>query len=159
MSAIPLMQAISDVLKEYDAQVVAGLIASIPARREKVAAVRAMKFTGQYTTTQKAYSIIEAAGGKGWLEMLRHGTTRINEIIAKTEAMKAEARNAKIAAKLNKAGITSVIGFESNRTTDGFTGRWTVETDKGIKSVFIDVILAGGYNIQCLHHRVLVNVK
>lgn len=157
MNATVLMQEIAEALKEYDAQVVAGLIASIPARREKVAAVRATKFTGQYATEQKSYAMIEAAGGKGWLEMLRHGS--INEIIAKTEAMKAEARNAKIAAKLNKAGITAVTGFNGNRTADGFTGRWTVETDKGIKSVFIDVILAGGYNIQCLHHRVLVNVK
>ena len=151
------MQAITEVLKDYDAQVVAGLIASIPARREKVAAVLATKFTGKYATTQKAYAMIDAAGGKGWLEMLRHGS--INEMITKGEAMKAEARNAKIAAKLNKAGISAVTGFDSNRTADGFTGRWTVETDKGIKSVFIDVILAGGYNIQCLHHRVLVNVR
>lgn len=157
MSSIVLMKTITEVLKEYDAQVVAGLIASIPVRREKVSIVRATKFTGQYATAQKAYALIEAAGGKGWLEMLRHGS--INEIIAKAEAMKAEVRNAKIAVKLNKAGIVAVTGFDSNRTVDGFTGRWTVETDKGIKSVFIDVILAGGYNIQCLHHRVLVNVK
>ena len=157
MSAIQLMKQIEDVLKEYDAQVVSGLIASIPARREKVAAARATKFTGQYATNQKAYALIEAAGGKGWLEMLRHGS--INEMIAKGEAMKAEARNAKIASKLNKAGISAVTGFDSNRTADGFTGRWTVETDNGIKSVFIDVILAGGYNIQCLHNRVLVSVK
>lgn len=157
MSSLNLMAEIAEVLKEYDAQVVAGLIASIPARREKVAAVRATKFTGQYAASQKAYAMIEAAGGKGWLEMLRHGS--INEMIIKGEAMKVEARNAKIANKLNKAGITAVTGFDSSRTPNGFTGRWTVETDRGIKSVFIDVILAGGYNIQCLHHRVLVSVK
>jgi len=157
MSATTLVREITEVLKEYDAQVVAGLIASVPARREKVAAVRATKFTGQYATTHKVYALIEAAGSKGWLEMLRHGS--INDMIAKTEEMKAAARNAKIAAKLNKAGISSITGFDSNRTADGFTGRWTVETDKGAKSVFIDVILAGGYNIQCLHHRVLVSVK
>lgn len=34
-----------------------------------------------------------------------------------------------------------------------------VNTESGIKRVKIETILAGGYNVQCLHYRTLVNVK
>lgn len=161
--SIELMKQIAEVLADYDHQVLEGLIASIPARREALAKVRerydAGEFKGKYASIDCAHARIAAAGGKVWVELLRNGNKYVTEYLNKTEHIKAEARNAKIAAKLNDAGITEVTSNESNRSAEGFTGRWSVETDKGMKHVFIQVILAGGYNIQCLHHRVLVNVK
>jgi hypothetical protein len=69
---------------------------------------------------------------------------------------KHENRNAKIAGKLEKAGITNIdaINFEVEYGND-FVGSWIIDGHK----VTIKVIFAGGYNIQCLHNRVLCNVK
>jgi len=162
--AVELMKQIAEVLVDYDKQVLEGLVASIPARREALKAVRtrrgAGEFKGEYSSTQYAYAQIDAAGGKGWMELLRGCSDgMIAEQLAKSEGAKAEARNAKLAAKLAKIEISNVAALESCRTHDGFNGRWSVETDKGTKHVFLNVILAGGYNIQCLHHRVLANIK
>lgn len=162
MSAIKLMQQIQEVLAGYDAKVLQSLIDSIPRRREALKALsdRRAEFAGKYATTNYAYAQIEAAGGKGWLEMLRGcNNAMVIERVTKQEAAKAEVRAAKIAAKLNKAGITEVTDGEAAHTTDGFNGYWKVMTDKGAKTVKLEVIGAGGYNIQCYHYRVLVNIR
>ena len=67
-----------------------------------------------------------------------------------------EARNYKIANKLQKAGVDNIdaINFEIEYGND-FSGSWVIDGH----NVTIKVIFAGGYNIQCLHNRVLCNVK
>ena len=57
---------------------------------------------------------------------------------------------------MEKAGITS-IDVDNFKVVYGknFEGHWIID---GFR-VKIEVIFAGGYNIQCLHHRVLVNIK
>lgn len=74
----------------------------------------------------------------------------------KETKQKHKARNDKIAKKLEKVGITDInaINFEVNYGDD-FVGSWIIDGYK----VTIKVIFAGGYNIQCLHNRVLCNVK
>ena len=153
-----LMAEISGVLAEFDAKRLASLIASLDIRRAAVAAVDRASFSGPYASTQYASARVAAAGGKVWAEYLRAGNAWAAERITKLEAAKAEGRNAKIAAQLDKAGVAKVTGHDSTYTGNGFEGRWTVETDTGRRSVFISVILAGGYNIQCLHVRVLCRV-
>lgn len=160
-NAINLMNQIAEVLSGYDAKVLQSLIDSIPARREAVAAVRARRseFKGQYATTQFASAQMEAAGGKGWSELLRSSNAYIVENLTKAEAAKAEARAAKIAAKLAKAGVNEVTEGNAEYTRDGFNGWWKVVTDQGTKMVKLEIIGAGGYNIQCYHYRVLCSVK
>lgn len=67
-----------------------------------------------------------------------------------------EARNARIAGKFIKAGIDS-INVDNFKVVYGetFEGVWLIDGYR----VSISVIFAGGYNIQKLHQRVLVNVK
>jgi len=78
------------------------------------------------------------------------------EKTTKETKKKHEARNYKIAKKLEKAGVTNInaINFEIQYGND-FSGSWIIDGH----NVTIKVIFAGGYNIQCLHNRVLCNVK
>jgi hypothetical protein len=79
----------------------------------------------------------------------------IEKTIKETK-QKHEARNYKIAKKLEKAGVNNIdaMNFEIEYGND-FTGSWVIDGH----NVSIKVIFAGGYNIQCLHNRVLCNVK
>jgi hypothetical protein len=67
-----------------------------------------------------------------------------------------DARNDRIVCRMEKYGINK-IDVDNFKVIYGedFTGLWIIDGHQ----VSIKVIWAGGYNIQCLHHRVLVNVK
>ncbi len=69
-------------------------------------------------------------------------------IIEKNCKATANKRNASIAKKLDKAEVT---GSAIVRTEDGFNGVFNINTKK--------VTIETGYNIQCLHLRVLVKIK
>lgn len=159
-NAIKLMEQIKAVLAGYDAKVLQSLIDSIPVRREALKAVAARRdeFTGKYASNNYAHAQLEAVGGKAWMELLRYTNAALIERLTKSEAAKAEARAAKIAAKLAKEGVKEVTDGGADLTADGFNGWWAVTTDQGDKLVKLEVIGAGGYNIQCYHYRVLIKV-
>lgn len=152
-----LYETITEILAVYDQQTIDAQIASIPARRQAKAAVWEQHRQNKMGNVWGA--MFEAVGGKGWYQLLDWGNAEIAEKITKREKANAEARNAKIALKLEKIGVAEITSANPVYTNNGFTGIWKVESDKGIFTVKVEVILAGGYNIQCLHHRVLVSVK
>lgn len=100
--------------------------------------------------------VFAVAGGKTWYNIF-HGRnwSQISEIVAKNIAALIAKRDAQIIKALNKAGITEIPEFELVEVSDGIEGTFYIADHK----VTIRTILAGGYNVQCLHMRTLVKVK
>lgn len=106
---------------------------------------------------QKAFDI---AGGKTWYNVFYcNDEEYIFNFITKNCKSIASKRNASITKKLEKVGVKSIVSIELNSTADGFNGVFHINTDVGFKKVTIETVYAGGYNIQCLHLRVLVKIK
>lgn len=96
------------------------------------------------------------AGGKKWLALVWHARTdeQRAEIVAKNVAGLIARRDAQIIKALTKINVTTLPEFELVEFSDGFEGTFYVDEH----NVNIRTILAGGYNIQCLHMRTLVKV-
>lgn len=158
MTTATLMKELTDVLAKFDADSLSGMINTIQPRRDALASAKEMYKNIRHDAYAYYPHLYDACGGKGWLELLRNSNDYIIDRITKLENMKVESRNAKIAVKLDKEGITSIVGFDSASKGADFEGRWSVQTDKGIRHVILTVISAGGYNVQCHHYRILVRV-
>lgn len=157
MSFQQAYDAIEEVLKEYDAKYLKNLLETIPTRLQAVREAKAGPRTNVYDYYAKVYA---AAGGKTWYQILEgRNLQMINEYVTKLESSKVKQRNAKIAVKLQKAEITEIADVKYQRSSDGYTGIWVVNTNNGVKRIKLEIIIAGGYNIQCLHYRTLVSVK
>lgn len=99
------------------------------------------------------------AGGKTLAEKLKGISSQMTIDIAIKDAQAViNARNAKMAKKLEQSEITKIIENNIDVNSDGFNGNFWVDTNKGRKWVRINTIIAGGYNIQALHYRTLVKV-
>lgn len=114
----------------------------------------------EMTSTAKYLKAFDIAGGKTWYNILTgNNDEMLQEWINKNHKLVIKKRNHSIANKLEKVGVTEVISDEMSISSNGFTGCYVVKTDKGNKRVTIEVISAGGYNVQCFHLRTLVKIK
>jgi hypothetical protein len=164
MTQATIIAKLNEVFAPLDAEV---LESSQEWARGRVAALREYKASEAYAEISKKGAwggmytkLFAIAGGKTWYNVFTgNGSAWIENFVTKNCAAIVAKRNASIAKKLAAAGVTEVVSEKFMHTRDGFDGVFIVNTDNGTKRVSIDTIRAGGYNIQCLHLRVLVKVK
>jgi len=101
------------------------------------------------------WALDEHFGSKGMADLLMNRSRKdaLLRMLKNTMAGIAK-RDANIITALNKYLINELPDFELVENSDGYEGWFLV----GDYRVHIKTILAGGYNIQRLHHRTLVKV-
>lgn len=150
-----LNAALAAFFAEADAKVLADSLARIEANYQRAVAFQNSDEAKAMDTWARYERIFAKAGGKSWwLALSGRNAAGRAEVIAKNCANVAAKRNATIIKKLTKEGITEIGEAEVIRTNDGFNGVFRVAG----RRVEIRTIYAGGYNIQCLHLRVLTYV-
>lgn len=123
----------------------------------RVAALAEFRASDEYqalrgNSSAKYEKLFAIAGGKTWFNVFDgRDNADIEAYITKNYAYIAAKHIASFANKLEKAGVTSVLSSYFHHSSDGFNGVFVVDTDAGQKIVTMDVIAAGGYNIQCMH--------
>lgn len=152
---------LNEVLKDFDA-------ANAAKAREwsagRKAAMRKYEEEnrGQGRIDQHKYytGLFAVAGGKTWYNIFSgRNQAMVDEIMDKNSAAIVAKRNALIAKKLAAFNVTSVNEMQTAFHDGGVDCFIAIETDAGRKTIEINTIVAGGYNIQCLHNRTLVKVR
>lgn len=138
-----------------NAQMLDRQIAWARGRREATKAKIAELMPTRRAMGEWAYydAVFLTAGGKTWFAIVTDANWEA--IVTKNVAALIERRDAQIMKALAKVGVTEIPEFDLVETSDGVEGTFIVAGHR----VTIRTILAGGYNIQCLHQRTLVKVK
>jgi len=149
---------VKEAFAEADADAIADVPAAIREAREKYREMKAAYYAmprngGERYDQMRA---IKSLFNKRFIEDFDWGEAEHIARFIKVLEKNHEARNERIVAKFKKAGIENIDAANFKAVYgEAFEGLWYID---GFR-VKIEIILAGGYNIQRLHQRVLVNVK
>lgn len=157
-----IISDLNEALKEFDATNAAQAREWAKGRKVAIAKYREENMPNRRAMGEWKYyeGIFAVAGGKTWYNVLDgRNEVMVNEIMDKNSAAIVAKRNVLIAKKLAAFEVTAVNGSNYAYKDGGVDCQIGIETNKGPRRVEIETIVAGGYNIQCLHNRTLVKVR
>tara|TARA_S200000501_G_scaffold359576_1_gene385678 strand:- start:446 stop:934 length:489 start_codon:yes stop_codon:yes gene_type:complete len=154
-----LLEKLTAAFAEADAKSIAGIPEEVQANREwfrKVYAKLREEFPINRQNYNRFYTELDRIASKQTQEDNTWGFDDHVEREIKRTKRTHENRNKRIAQKFEKAGIADIDSDDLVVIygTD-FCGEWFINNHH----VKLQVIWAGGYNIQCYHCRVLCSVK
>ena len=156
-----MLKLLENAFAAFDAENAAK---SLAWANDRVEALKAFKASDEYKELSrdawKLYPrMFNLCGGKSWYQIFNYERgEQLAATMAKNSKAIADKRNATIVAKLTKIGVTEAdLGnLTYSRTNDGgYNGVFSFQG----AAVEIRTIVAGGYNVQCLHQRTLVYVN
>ena len=151
-----MLYQIQTAFADLDAQMLERQTEWAMERFDELAAARKDGRFADLDVFERGARLVELAGGKKWYEQITGGNKQmLAEFVAKNVAAIIEKRNARIVAALTKQGITEIPAFTLYHHGNGYEGFFKVAGHQ----VTIHTIIAGGYNIQCLHERTLIKAK